>query len=201
MKRKIYAMLTASLFLAGGSAIAQNNNVGIGTVSPDASAVLDIQSSNKGLLIPRMSIEQRNLISSPATGLMIYQTGDNAGFFFYNGNTWKPLTDATGDAKSVAFDVDNWGLNGNSVSSTNFIGTTNAQPLRFRISNQNAGIIDQPTGNVIFGYQAGQSITTGVRVNGMGYQALNANTTGSNTVAIGFRALYRNTTGNENFAL
>tara|TARA_A200000159_G_C7323353_1_gene339818 strand:+ start:1869 stop:2096 length:228 start_codon:yes stop_codon:yes gene_type:complete len=59
--------------------ISVNGQVGIGTNTPDASAVLDIQSSsnNKGILIPRMTQAQRNAIGSPATGLMIFQTDGN----------------------------------------------------------------------------------------------------------------------------
>jgi hypothetical protein len=59
--------------------ISVNGEVGIGTNTPDASAVLDIQSSsnNKGILIPRMTQAQRNAIGSPATGLMIFQTDGN----------------------------------------------------------------------------------------------------------------------------
>ena len=58
--------------------------VGIGTTTPDASSALDITSTTKGLLIPRMTNVQRDAISSPATGLMIYQTDDTIGFYYYN---------------------------------------------------------------------------------------------------------------------
>tara|TARA_X000000950_G_scaffold288501_1_gene405595 strand:- start:250 stop:552 length:303 start_codon:yes stop_codon:yes gene_type:complete len=73
--------------------------VGIGTTSPAASAVLDIQSSSndKGILIPRMTQAQRNAISSPATGLMIFQIDGNSGFYFYDGSSW----DGFGEVKSV----------------------------------------------------------------------------------------------------
>lgn len=53
--------------------------VGIGTTTPDASSVLDVFSTNKGLLIPRLTTVQRDLIVSPATGLMIYNTTLNNG--------------------------------------------------------------------------------------------------------------------------
>lgn len=55
---------------------------------PDNSAILDVKSNNKGMLIPRMTQDQRNLIISPATGLMIYQTDINSGFYYYNGTQW-----------------------------------------------------------------------------------------------------------------
>jgi len=53
------------------------------TVQPqNTSAILDASSSSKGVLIPRMSLEQRNNIISPATGLLIYQTDNTPGFYF-----------------------------------------------------------------------------------------------------------------------
>ena len=51
-----------------------NAQVGIGTTTPDASAILDLKSENKGFLPPRMTTAQRDAISSPAEGLTIYNT-------------------------------------------------------------------------------------------------------------------------------
>jgi len=75
------------------------SQVGIGTTTPDPSSVLDIQatSNDKGILIPRLTQAQRNAIGSPATGLMIFQTDGNAGFYFYDGSSW----DSFGEVKSV----------------------------------------------------------------------------------------------------
>ncbi|MCX6269227.1 MAG: hypothetical protein NTW16_18055 [Bacteroidetes bacterium] len=56
--------------------------------APANSAMLDVQSTTKGILIPRMTLSQRNAISTPATGLMIYQTDSTTGFRYYNGSTW-----------------------------------------------------------------------------------------------------------------
>ena len=63
--------------------------VGIGTTTPDASSALDITSTTKGLLIPRMTETQRDAITSVAAGLMIYQTNGTAGFYCYNGSSWE----------------------------------------------------------------------------------------------------------------
>jgi hypothetical protein len=84
--RKIGLLL--SLYLAAISVNAQN--VGIGTTAPHPSAKLDIQSTNSGLLPPRMTQVQRDSIANPAAGLMIYCTdciaqGDWQGF---NGTKW-----------------------------------------------------------------------------------------------------------------
>jgi hypothetical protein len=62
-------------------------SVGIGTTNPNSSAVLDLTSSNKGVLLPRMSTTQRNAIVSPATGLTIFNTDDQCTDIF-DGTNW-----------------------------------------------------------------------------------------------------------------
>ncbi len=74
--------------------------VGIGTTTPDASAALDITSTTEGLLMPRMTEAQRIVISSPASGLMIYQTDGTVGFYYYNGSSWSEVA-ATSKTYSV----------------------------------------------------------------------------------------------------
>jgi len=65
------------------------SQVGISSdnVEPDSSAMLDIQSTDSGLLIPRMTTDQRDAIESPANALMIYNTDDNK-FYYYDGTKW-----------------------------------------------------------------------------------------------------------------
>ena len=82
--------------------------VGVGTTTPDASSALDITSTTKGLLIPRMTETQRDAISSPATGLMIYQTDGTVGFYYYNGSSWAEVA-ATSKTYSIG-DVVNGGV-------------------------------------------------------------------------------------------
>ena len=71
--------------------IDNSGNLGIGTSSPSASAILDVSSSSKGILIPRMTASQRSAISSPTTGLLIFQTDAPSDFYYYNGSTWVSL--------------------------------------------------------------------------------------------------------------
>lgn len=66
-----------------------NAQVGIGTLNPDAKSILDLTSNSQGLLTPRMTLEQRNLISSPATGLLIYNI-TTSNFNYYDAG-WKDL--------------------------------------------------------------------------------------------------------------
>jgi len=67
-------------------------SVGIGTITPDTSAILEIKSTQQGVLIPRMKKVQRDSIHIPTTGLLIYQTNGTPGFYYYNGSLWTPLS-------------------------------------------------------------------------------------------------------------
>lgn len=71
--------------------------VGVGIAIPNASAQLDITSTNKGLLTPRMTAAQRSAIASPAQALLVYQTDGSAGFYFYNGTTWALISSGSTD--------------------------------------------------------------------------------------------------------
>lgn len=97
MKFKFLFILIA--FVASHS-IAQN--IGIGTVTPDASAALEIKDSAKGFLPPRMTYAQRNAISNPAVGLMIYCTdcGNKGEWQGYNGSGWMSLTNTSATVSS-----------------------------------------------------------------------------------------------------
>jgi trimeric autotransporter adhesin len=90
---KKYTLLLGALCLFLTIARAQTNNVGIGTTTPAASALLDVSSTTKGFLAPRMTQTQRDAIATPvATGLLIYQTDNTPGFYSYNGTAWTALS-------------------------------------------------------------------------------------------------------------
>ncbi|WP_395626876.1 hypothetical protein, partial [Daejeonella sp.] len=94
MKTKISLLVPITLLLLCSKLYAQ---VGIGTNTPAASAALEVSSStnNKGILIPRITATQKDAISNPAAGLMIYQTSAPAGFYYYSGNSWILLVSQT----------------------------------------------------------------------------------------------------------
>ena len=77
-------LLIAGL-LFSTQAIAQT---GIGTSTPDASAKLDVFSTTKGFLPPRMTCSQRTGISNPSAGLIVYQTDGTVGLYYHNGSGW-----------------------------------------------------------------------------------------------------------------
>ena len=106
---------------------------GIGTSTPDPSAKLHVASTDKGLLIPRMTIAQRSGISSPANGLMVYQTDGVTGFYVNTGSSGTPSwtrvnTDWTKSGNDISFSGGNVSITGNqsvsgNVNATNFIGS------------------------------------------------------------------------------
>jgi len=85
--KKLTIILAITLFSLLGNINAQ---VAVNTDGSSAheSAILDVKSTEKGILIPRMTKVQRDVISSPETGLIIYQTDDTPGFYFYTGSAW-----------------------------------------------------------------------------------------------------------------
>jgi hypothetical protein len=65
-------------------------NIGIGTTSPDPSAMIDINSTTKGALIPRLTTTERNSITNPATGLQVFNTTTNC-LNIWVGTSWKQI--------------------------------------------------------------------------------------------------------------
>jgi hypothetical protein len=73
--------------------IDSSGNVGIGTSSPNASAILDAQSTTKGVRMPNMTTTQKNAISTPAAGLMVFDTTLSK-LCVYSGSAWQTITSA-----------------------------------------------------------------------------------------------------------
>jgi hypothetical protein len=123
-------ILIAAFLLSGTNLFGQ---IGIQTNTPDVSAALDIVSSDKGLLIPRITLTNdltnQSPVSSPAEGLLIFNSGANQseGFYFWDSSEWLPIGTAN----------DFWKLTGNSGTSdiTNFIGTTDTEDFVVRTND------------------------------------------------------------------
>ncbi len=79
------------LFAIGNFNIIAQVSINTDGSTPDASAMLDVKSTSSGLLIPRMSADDRDAIASPATGLLVYVTDDN-NFYTYDGAQWVNLS-------------------------------------------------------------------------------------------------------------
>jgi uncharacterized protein (TIGR02145 family) len=84
-------------FLTSGTERARfvsSGSLGIGTPSPDGSAIVDISTTTKGFLPPRMTTAQRDAIAFPAEGLIIYNTNEKE-INVFKGSSWGPLTTVT----------------------------------------------------------------------------------------------------------
>lgn len=97
MKKIVYPLLI--LCIISTSSYAQ---VGIGTTNPDNSSILDIQATDKGVLIPRLTTAEINAITNPANGLLVYNT-DIDEFQFNNGTTAIPDWSKISHASSVKY--------------------------------------------------------------------------------------------------
>ena len=141
-----------------------NAQIGIGTSSPDPSSILDVQSTTKGFLAPRINLSSVTNSSidgsnTNAAGLMIYNTnasvtgGSGVGYYYWDGSTWTAMKASTTGGGSG----DGWQLDGNSISSGDFLGTTNYQALNLRVNNTQISSF-HPNGGISFGLGASSSI-------------------------------------------
>ena len=85
----------------GGKIQYSGGNVGVGAENPHASALLEVAATDKGMLTPRMTRDQRDAIGTPATGLLIYQTDNTPGFYFYDGAQWSSISAGAGAVTAV----------------------------------------------------------------------------------------------------
>ncbi len=190
--KKLLFLISLSLGITVSAQVAVNTDGS----APDNSAMLDVKSTNKGLLAPRMTLAQRNAIASPATGLMIYQTDNTPGFYYNSGTPASP-------AWIISCNDAGWGLNGNSGTSatSNFIGTTDNVALKIKVNNQPAGAIDPQLYNTSLGFKSLYSISSGSLNTATGAFSLYSVTTASSNTANGYYALYSNTSGTANTAV
>lgn len=190
MKKIFFLLKTIFIF----SVVYAQQGVAINTdgTNADNSALLDIKSNSKGILIPRVTSAQKTAIVTPATGLLIYQTDGTSGFYFYNGNTWAPISATAGP-------LTGWATTGNAAtdSSINFIGTLDNKPLIGKVNGEQGFYLSPTKQLTFFGYQAGKSNTAGNN-QFIGYQAGAQTTTGNANHFSGFQAGYMNTTGYQN---
>jgi len=96
-----------------------------------------------------------------------------------------------------------WSLNGNAntITGTNFIGTTDAHNLMFKVNGNQSGLIDFSNGRTFFGYRSGIATATGSNNTGFGYQALASISAGNDNTAVGYDALTTVSAGSNNTAV
>lgn len=205
MENRFYSII----FLLIGAYMYGQQNTGINTTTPDASAQLEVRSTNKGFLPPRIALLSAGDISTipaPANGLLIYNTATagtipnnvDPGYYYWDGTSWKKLM------------TSGWDINGNrSTNPTvaaggNFLGTIDDKALNFRVNNIHAGWMSTNNASTYLGIGSGQAGAESAAVInnvGIGYQVLNANLSGTNNTAIGYNALRFSTSGTNNTAM
>jgi len=89
MKSRIYFLF--SICVLQLNLFAQNIGINATGALPHQSAMLDISAINKGLLVPRMTSAQRAAITTPAIGLLVFDT-ETTSFWFHNGTSWSQLS-------------------------------------------------------------------------------------------------------------
>lgn len=187
------------------------NQVGVGTTNPHNSSALEINSANKGVLIPRIALtgtSDASTISSPATSLLVYNNNTvsdvTPGFYYWEGS-WKKIMNSSASSST------GWTLSGNLLSTgSEYIGTNNFNSLLFKVNNNlfakfhpNGGIAigNSSSANnnnaIAIGTQANasssnQAIAIGYASNASGFQStsigLQASSSANATVAIGNNA-------------
>ncbi len=134
-----YIILSIAICCTGNALIAQNVGINGTGAAPAASALLDIDATNKGVLVPRVALTGLNsnapIGATVVNSLLVYNTatvaGVNAvspGYYYWNSTTARWLR--------MSSDGENWRLQGNTgTTATDFLGTTDANPLSVRTTN------------------------------------------------------------------
>ena len=181
----VFAFAINGVF-AQGVAINETGN------EPHPSSMLDISSDDKGLLIPRLTEEERNAINNPAYGLIIFQINNDAGLYINKsilGVNWERITQSS--------------LIHNEGTGNTFVGVETAIALTSGSENTTLGYqagksINSGHDNTFVGFRAGTSLTEASYNTFIGNDAGRLNTSGEYNSFLGFNAGYNNTTGNSN---
>jgi hypothetical protein len=128
-KTLLFLFLASAALVIPSLSRAQSVAINADSSLPDPSAILDLKSGKKGLLVPRMTMAQRNAIAAPATGLLIYQTDSTPGFYCYDGAAWGAVKGSGGGGTGTG---NNWSLNGNDISNSNTgnVGVNTTNPIK-----------------------------------------------------------------------
>lgn len=174
--------LTNSLLFDNGTSVL------LGTTSAIASALFAMNSTTQGFLLPRMSTTQKNAISSPATGLQVFDTTVSTPSY-YDGTIWR---------NSLI------GYTEGSLTGNTALGDSSGTVVLGGFNNTFAGyqsgqLVTGGSDNTAVGSQAGRSITTSGS-NSLFGAGSGRFITGQNNTAVGARSLYNTTTGQSNSA-
>lgn len=222
MKKNFTTIFILAL-LASTVARAQH---GFGTSTPDVSSVVDMVSSDKGALLPRVALTSTTVAApttSPANSLTVFNTANagtapddvTPGYYYWSSinSKWIRLLDNQ---------ASDWHVTGNAstTAGTNFVGTTDDKALVLKVNGLQSGFIQTNTpaaggtglttfgyktggsntgaGNTLIGFKVGELSTSGVANTAVGYLSLNANTTANSNSAFGTNTLKVSTGASNN---
>ncbi|MCF6171237.1 MAG: tail fiber domain-containing protein [Bacteroidales bacterium] len=198
--KNLNTLMLIALFLTSTLAVRAQVAINQDGSTPDVTAMLDVKSTTKGMLIPRMSTTQRVGISSPANGLLVFDT-DTKTFWYYDSSTtaWKEITSSVNNSINSLTDGR---TAGNSVYLGSMAGADDDGNLR---SNTAVGVqamwkTSSGTQNVAMGRYALQLNDTGASNVALGYSCL-AKNNGFGNVAVGNSVLIKDTSGSNNTAI
>ncbi len=165
-----------------------SQNIGINTTgaNPDNSAMLDVVSTTKGMLIPRMTKAQRNLIGTPADGLFVFQKDEDFGFYYFESTRNWVKGSLSAKAENVfAGEEDGWAI------------TTG--DFNTGLGKSAFNTLTEGEGNTAVGYRSLYTVETGNYNTAIGFQSMRLMNDEFNT-AVGAEALYSAISGSGNTA-
>lgn len=134
--------------LIGINAYAQ---LGFNNPNPHASAILDIESNNKGVLIPRLTSTERIAIVSPAQGLLVYDSSENQ-FYYWNGSAWLTAAKAAKNTNGISYNnnvainttatTNSLEVNG-AINTTTLTATSNISAASYSLNSSGNGMTPQ----------------------------------------------------------
>ncbi|MCL6220170.1 hypothetical protein [Zunongwangia pacifica] len=179
LKRNFALTVFSVLFVTLMSTTSLSAQVGIGTSNPDPSSILHIQSSDKGVLLPKVdlkNLKDKNTVNNPTEGLLVYNKNEDnynnlrKGFYIWDNEKWDKVENKS-DVDEVMEEIDErikeleegsgsggsgWSLEGNNFDNVNnadkkFLGTTTWHSLFLRSNNKQIAEFD-PHGGIALGF-------------------------------------------------
>ncbi|MHC1776279.1 MAG: hypothetical protein AB9834_12810 [Lentimicrobium sp.] len=155
-------MKTLFLFCLLAIGISLQAQVAVNTdgTAPDNSAMLDVKSTTRGLLAPRMTLAQRNAIVTPATGLIIFQTNGTPGYYYNSGTPAAPVWALVGS------NAGQWLTNGTSIYyNLGNVGIGSSTPLEKLHVDGNSQLSNTATGAPFIKFDANTGSNAGLQLN------------------------------------